>query len=635
MDTLSGSMQGLSGLDDQRLNILSQVWRFIEQAIIVTDIKGSILHLNPYAEKLYGWTEAEVQGKNIMQVTVPDISQQRAGEIMDQLAAGESWTGEFVAQRRDGSTFVAEVTNTPVCDEAGNLQTIIGLSQDISEKKQTVEALRKSENMFRLIASNSPDVVFVQDNDLRYTWITNPASTLTPEAVIGKTDMDLLPANESTQLTKFKKTILESGKAKRFELQLSPGGESRWYDAVYYPVYDDARQIKGLASYARDITDLKQSQKKLEQKLTLLEAFHQIDRMILSTTDLKISLETILEKLCFELNIDAAVVFSLNSYMQTLEYRHGHGFRNKDIHKYSSLRVGEGLAGQAAKDVQVASIPDLSKAREKFKLSRMLQGEDFVTAHAIPLVVKGQVNGVLEIFQRSPFMPDDECLDVLNMFAGQTAIAISNMTLFNDLQRMNSDLIQAYDETIEGWARALDLRDNETEGHSRRVTELTLKLARAAGVKEEELANIRRGALLHDIGKVGVPDAILQKPGKLTDDEWVIMRKHTTYAFELLSPITYLRPAIDIPYCHHENWDGSGYPRGLKGEQIPLAARLFAVVDIWDALRSDRPYRQGWSKEKTLEHILSLSGTELDPRIVDLFVDMIQTEETVTQNQDE
>jgi putative nucleotidyltransferase with HDIG domain len=170
------------------------------------------------------------------------------------------------------------------------------------------------------------------------------------------------------------------------------------------------------------------------------------------------------------------------------------------------------------------------------------------------------------------------------------------------------------------------LRDKETEGHTLRVTEMVLELARAAGVSEEEMVHVRRGALLHDIGKMGVSDYILHKPDKLTDEEWIAMRQHPTYAFELLSPIEYLRPALDIPYCHHEKWDGSGYPRGLKGEQIPLAARLFAIVDVWDALRSERPYRQSWSKEKVIEHIKSLSGTHFEPRAVDLFMDMINEE---------
>jgi putative nucleotidyltransferase with HDIG domain len=181
----------------------------------------------------------------------------------------------------------------------------------------------------------------------------------------------------------------------------------------------------------------------------------------------------------------------------------------------------------------------------------------------------------------------------------------------------------AYDSTLEGWARTLELRDNETEGHSRRVSDLTLKLARMVGVTDEELVHIRRGTLLHDIGKMGIPDEILHKPGPLTPEEWMIMKQHPIFAYQLLKPITYLEKAIEIPYCHHERWDGSGYPRGLQGEQIPLAARIFMVVDVYDALRSDRPYRTAWSEEETRNYIKQNAGTLFDPRIVEQFLKLL------------
>jgi HD-GYP domain-containing protein (c-di-GMP phosphodiesterase class II) len=188
-------------------------------------------------------------------------------------------------------------------------------------------------------------------------------------------------------------------------------------------------------------------------------------------------------------------------------------------------------------------------------------------------------------------------------------------------------LIQAYDATIEGWARALELRDMETEGHSRRVVDTTIELARQLGIEESQLVHVRQGALLHDIGKMGVPDSILQKTDSLTDEEWEIIYQHPVYANKWLTPISYLKPALDIPYCHHERWDGSGYPRGLEGEQIPLAARIFAVVDVWDALRSDRPYRKKWSKKKTRAYILEHSGKQFDPDVVEAFLALIDNEE--------
>ncbi|MDO8673381.1 MAG: response regulator [Dehalococcoidia bacterium] len=191
-----------------------------------------------------------------------------------------------------------------------------------------------------------------------------------------------------------------------------------------------------------------------------------------------------------------------------------------------------------------------------------------------------------------------------------------------DLRRANVDLTLAYDSTIEGWSRALDLRDKETEGHSHRVTEMASQLARLIGLGEAEIVHVRRGALLHDIGKMGVPDSILLKAGKLTDDEWIQMKKHPQFARDLLAPIGYLRSALDIPFGHHEKGDGTGYPLGLKGEQIPLVARLFAIVDVYDALTSDRPYRAAWSVEQTVEHIMSLAGSHFDPHVVDIFLRM-------------
>ena len=194
-----------------------------------------------------------------------------------------------------------------------------------------------------------------------------------------------------------------------------------------------------------------------------------------------------------------------------------------------------------------------------------------------------------------------------------------------NLEEAHKQLLLAYDETIEGWSLAMDLRDKETEGHTRRVTQLTLKLAESFGIHDEELIHIRRGALLHDMGKLGIPDAVLHKPDKLTDAEWEVMRKHPQFAYDMLYPIEYLRPALDIPFCHHEKWDGSGYSRGLKGDEIPMSARLFAVVDVWDALTSDRPYRRAWSEEETLKYLREQSGRHFDPQVVDLFFQVVKT----------
>jgi HD-GYP domain-containing protein (c-di-GMP phosphodiesterase class II) len=252
--------------------------------------------------------------------------------------------------------------------------------------------------------------------------------------------------------------------------------------------------------------------------------------------------------------------------------------------------------------------------------SPLLDKETFFAYYAVPLIAKGRVNGILEIFHRSQIQPEPDWLEFLEALASQAAIAIDNATMFDNLQKSNIELTLAYDSTLEGWSKALDLRDKETEGHTQRVTDMTLRLAKAMDMSEFELVNIRRGALLHDIGKMGLPDSILLKPGPLDDEEWKVMHFHPEYAYKMLSPISFLRPALDIPYYHHEKWDGTGYPHGLKGEHIPLPARIFAVVDVWDALNSNRSYRAAWPKEKVTEYIREQAGKHFDPKVVEVFL---------------
>ncbi|OGO45485.1 MAG: hypothetical protein A2W37_02280 [Chloroflexi bacterium RBG_16_63_12] len=360
-----------------------------------------------------------------------------------------------------------------------------------------------------------------------------------------------------------------------------------------------------------------------ERRLRHVQALHTNDRAITASLDLRLTLTVLLEQVTTQLGVDAAGVLLLHAPTQTLEYAAGRGFRTPAI-QHTRRRLGEGHAGRAALEKRIVSLPDIGQSKDPFERAALMTGELFTAYFAAPLVAKGQVKGVLEIFHRRPLTPDTEWLDFLDALAGQAAIAIDNATLFKDLQRSNTELALAYDTTLEGWSRALDLRDKETEGHTQRVTEMTLRLASAMGAfSEAQLVHLRRGALLHDIGKMGIPDSILLKPGPLTEEEWVVMRKHPTYAYDMLSPITYLRPALDIPYCHHEKWDGSGYPRGLRGETIPLAARIFAVVDVWDALLSDRPYRLGWPEAKVREHIRSLAGTHFDPQVMEVFLRVV------------
>ena len=385
-------------------------------------------------------------------------------------------------------------------------------------------------------------------------------------------------------------------------------------------------QIKGLTllvGIAASAVDNARLYKQTEKRLGRLAALRTIDLAITSSLDLRVTFRIVLEQVMNQLGVDAAAVLLLNPHTQHLEYAAGEGFRS---HALENIQVflGEGFGGMAALEQKTVHVPNLVQAGPDPARQYLISNEEIQSAYYAPLRSKGAVQGVLEVFCRSPLTPDTEWLAFLEALAGQAAIAIDNTQLFDNLQRSNQQLMLAYNATIEGWSRALDLRDKETEGHTQRVTDVTLRLANAMGLfSPEDLVHIRRGALLHDIGKMGVPDNILLKPGELDKDEEAQMRKHPDYAYQLLSPILYLRKALDIPHYHHEWWDGSGYPQGLKGEQIPIAARIFAVVDVWDALRSDRPYRAGWPEEQVLEHIRGLSGTQFDPQVVAAFAKMM------------
>jgi PAS domain S-box-containing protein/putative nucleotidyltransferase with HDIG domain len=373
-----------------------------------------------------------------------------------------------------------------------------------------------------------------------------------------------------------------------------------------------------IAHYATSSLENARLFEETEQRLKHIQALRTIDMAISGSSEPMLAQKIALEQIVQRLEVDAAALLRFDPQRQTLIYAAGIGFRTPAIEK-TSLKLGDTFAGQAALERQIISIPNVSDHNTYYQ-TQLFRNESFVSYYAVPLLAKGRLFGVLEIFNRSLHIGNEEWYDFLRSLVEQVVIAIDKEELLYNLEKTNALLIETYDATIEGWAYALDLKDRETENHSKRVTELTLKIAREMGIEEKDLVHIRRGALLHDIGKMGIHDSILFKPGKLTNEEWEIMRKHPIYAYEMLSPIQYLHPAIDIPYCHHERWDGSGYPRGLKGEAIPLSARIFAVADNFDALTSNRPYRDAWPVKKALDYIRKQSGKMFDPRVVEIFL---------------
>jgi response regulator RpfG family c-di-GMP phosphodiesterase len=356
-----------------------------------------------------------------------------------------------------------------------------------------------------------------------------------------------------------------------------------------------------------------------ERRVRQLGALRAIDMVITSSLDVRVTLDVILDRVTAELQVDAADVLLFNAYTQQLEVARSRGFLSR--RPTQRLHVGEGFPGRAVLERRTVTVPDLAAA-SAFVAARQLDGEGFVSYCCAPLIAKGLVKGVLEIFHRRRLDPDPDWLEFFETLAGQAAIAVDSAEMFERLNRANAELLAAYDQTLEGWIRALDLRDKETEGHTQRVTEMSVVLAQALGTTDEGLVHVQRGARLHDIGKMAVPDDVLLKPGPLTPAEREIMCGHPTFAREMLAEIPFLRPALDIPWCHHEHWDGNGYPRQLKGEEIPPMARVFTIVDVWDALSYDRPYRRAWPRQQVLDYIREQSGALFDPKMVEAFLDV-------------
>lgn len=409
----------------------------------------------------------------------------------------------------------------------------------------------------------------------------------------------------------------ESGETRSFEFSIS-SPEARWFDAriAFLP------EMQFIFA-ARDITNHKHIEHAQAQQVRRLAALRSIDLAIASGLDLKLLLSMLLDQVTDLLHVDAASILLLNTEANMLTFSAGVGFHT-NTQQHMRLKLGEGYAGKVAMERKSLSIPDLRLNGTGFSRSPHFVDERFVAYYGLPLIAKGKTLGVLEIFNRTLLKLDSDWIEFLGVISGQAAIAIDNAMLFKDLQRSNAELSMAYDATIEGWSRTLDLRDKQMEGHTRQVTDLTIRLAFMMGVEKEAIVHIRRGSILHDIGKVVIPDEILFKPGPLTEDEWQIMRQHPTIAITLLSPIAYLASALEIPHWHHERWDGTGYPDRLSGEQIPFSARLFAVADVYDALTSDRPYRSAWSKSDAIHYIESQSGKYFDPRIVVEFMKLIK-----------
>ncbi len=385
---------------------------------------------------------------------------------------------------------------------------------------------------------------------------------------------------------------------------------------------EDIRVLCAIADMAASALTRITLHEETELRLERLHSLRAIDLAITTSRDLGLVFDVLLEQVTIQMGTDAARILHVDRCTGELDQAatHGHLASTSSI----DLIFDElGLAGQVAETRQIVEVLDLHAVEDLTPYDRALVEAGYTSYFGVPLIAGGEFRGVLELMHRERTRLDIEQRGFFETAAWQAAIAIDNAALVDELSRSNIELAAAYESTLEGWARALELRDHETEGHTRRVTDLTIRLATEFGIHGEDLTHMRRGALLHDIGKMAIPDSILLKPGPLEADEWEIMCRHPEYAAKMLEPIPHLRPALDIPVGHHERWDGGGYPQGLSGKSIPKAARLFAVIDVWDALRSDRPYRDAWPDEKIVTYLQENAGTRFEPEVVSTFLKLI------------
>lgn len=602
------------------------------ECVKIVGADGILQYMNPAGLAMIEAESLEpLIGKSVYPI-VAEKDRQAFIELTEKVLQGGQGTLRFEIIGLKGTRRWLDTHAVPLYDEHGKITALLGLTRDITERMRAAEAVREAEEKYHSIFENSVEGIYQSSPEGRF-YTVNPAFAgmmgySTPqEMMLSITDIARQVYVETDRRKDFIKQLEEQGSITGFEYQMRrKDGSLIWVSENARLVRNTDGSILYYEGFLEDITARKQNEQRIDNQLRQLNALHAIDNAINSNFDLRTTLDVILREVIAQLHADATSVLLFNKESHTLDYTAGRGFLSKAI-QHTKLNIGEGYAGRVILDRRMIYIPDLTKT-ENNRLTEALNiaGENFAAYIGTPLIAKGQVVGVLEIFQRSPHTPKPDWFDFLSIIADQAAIAIDNAQLFENLQRSNFDLTLAYDATIEGWSRALDLRDHETEGHTRRVTNLTVKLARQMGIPDSDILHIRRGALLHDIGKMGIPDSILHKPDKLTREEWDIMRQHTNYAYQMLTPIKYLKPALDIPRHHHEKWDGTGYPDGLKGEQIPIAARIFAVVDVWDALTSDRSYRDAWTREKAIEYIRSESGKHFDPKVVEMFLTFILNE---------
>ncbi len=650
--------------DEKQLRLLAAAVEYAANAVVITDDKTNYQYVNPAFEEITGYSQKDVVGScgNLLHSGVHGAEFYRA--LTETLQQGKVWRGEFVNRRKNGELYHELNAISPLFDENGKLTNYIAIKQDISEIKraqQSEEEQRRMTETLMEVASVLNRSLHIDDTlDL---ILANISKVLPVEAIditliqngIAKSVRDMgfiewnltnwlhnneYPVNSFpifNQIYETRLPVLVSDTRENPNWIFLP--QTEWirsyigapilFDnevlgmiSIHHTepgIYNEThiRHLKVFADHASIALQNAHMFEESQQQIRRLASLRHIDNAIGSSLDLDLTLRIVIDQVVQQLRVDAAAVYLLDSHMHELECRASYGLSAvaAGIKKFSLSEFPGNDVVLSRKTTQYDDAQNHLSGYGHFHIFG-----DFSSIHMTPLLAKGQVKGVLIVLMRSAFTPTAEWKGFFEMLAGQTAIAVDNAQLYRDLLQANSQLLLSYNATLEGWVNTLDVRNQEEEGHSWRLAEQTLNMAREMGMYGEDLQQVYRGALLHDIGTIIIPEEILQKKAPLTDQDWKVIRQHPIRAHQLLSSIAYLRPVLDIPYCHHERWDGSGYPRGLKGKEIPLPARIFAVIDVWGALRTDRPYRKAWPDAEALDYIRQQSGVLFDPEVVERFL---------------
>lgn len=558
------------------------------ELISEVDAEGIIRYASPSYKTLLGYDPETLIGSSGLDIVHPDDIDAVLA-VSNQSATSRKISRAQVRVRcADGHFIFIEASGTPLFNENGENTGHVFFARDIDAQKQAEKAIEESEEKFRAIIESLPMGIHMysleDDGKLVFTGYNPAADTILGidhSTLVGKSIEQAFPGLIGTNVPDAYREVARTG--------------IPWHNQQ---VDYEEEGISG----AFDVTTFRTTP---GHTVTI---FSDITERIRAAEELRLSEEKF--SMAFKISPDSVNINRLSDgvYIDINE-----GFTN--------------ITGYTLEDVKGKSSLDLGIWVNPADRERLVKGlQENGVVHNLEATFRRKDGSTLTglMSARLVTVQGEPCL--LNITRDLSERIQAEITLRKneaELREAHHLLQQAYDATLQGWARALELRERETASHSRRVVELTMQVARAMGINGEELVHVERGALLHDIGKMGIPDGILLKPGRLTDDEWVIMRKHTEYAQTMLYEIEYLRPCLDIPYCHHEHWDGSGYPQGLKETEIPLPARIFAVVDNYDALTHNRPYRPAWSHAEAKLYLRNQCGKIFDPQVVETFLKFV------------